>query len=113
MEENPYSKIVGIMRKSAADTAPAGYRIGTVINTDPLRVDIDGAIQAQGDLVTLVSSPAVKVDVEPAGVGDHGTHKHTAKTSDDNPKYKVGDKLMLFPAEDEQRYIIMGRLEGL
>lgn len=108
MEDNPYSAIINTMKNAANEVLPAGYRIGTVISGIPLMVDIGGAQQDRSALVFMVTSQPVTAITETAE-----GHVHTVNISVGQPKYERGDKLLLIPIEDEQRYIILSKLVGL
>jgi len=111
MEDNPYSAFVGFMRENAAETIPAAYRISTVITSEPLTVDVSGNVQDKTSLI-LIASPSVSVTVDNYTDG-YAVHDHTARVNRETPEYVKGDRLLLIPIEDEQRYIVLGRLIGL
>ena len=108
MEDDPYSKFVDMMRSDNKEITPPFLRIGTVASENPLTVDIGGALQEQNALVFAEALPAVAVTV-----GTAEAHYHSADVSVKPPKYDRGDKLLLIPIEEEQRYIVLARLVGL
>ncbi len=77
MSDNPFSKIVTVIRED--NKAPAGYRFGTVTSVSPLTVDVAGNSQDDSSLL-----------------------KNYALVS-----FEIGDRLLLIPIEDEQRYIVL------
>ena len=126
MEGNPYSEIINVVRGEAKGMQPAAYRIGTVVRESPVAVDVGGALQGAGDLAYLTPAPFVEAQVdetelrydtqEEAGhahAGKKERHAHAARVTNGLPVYKTGDKLLLLPIEEEQRYVILGRLVGL
>ena len=108
MEENPYSKFVEMMRGAQSTSGGAAFRIGTVISGGPLRIDVGGAVQDGGSLVAL--APQVSVA---ASVSESEGHTHEAVASASPDPFNRGDRALLIPIEDEQRYIVLGRLVGL
>jgi len=111
MEGNAYSAILEVMHESAVEAAPAGFRIGAVLSGAPLSIDVGGAVQSEADLVLCSASPSVGVDVDNAGALER--HTHTARIGRDKPKFESGDKVLLLPIEEEQRYIVLARLVGI
>ncbi len=77
MEGNPFASIVQIIRDD--NKAPVFYRLGIVSSDDPLMVDVAGTTQDNSSLI-----------------------KNGMMVS-----FEVGDRLLLLPIEDEQRYIII------
>ena len=48
MKENPYSALLGLMREAGRPKGPVGpvhLRLGTVLEAEPLRLDVAGTIQ--------------------------------------------------------------------
>jgi len=127
MEDNPYSALVGLMRVSAKESTPVAFRIGVVVNEDPLSIDIGGALQEAEALVHATTSPFVEVtvDTEIATTTPHShsggdqssvtvnPHAHSARVTNKLPRFFRGESLLLVPIEDEQRYIVLARLVGL
>ncbi|MCL2045725.1 MAG: DUF2577 domain-containing protein [Oscillospiraceae bacterium] len=112
IEENPYAKFVGNMRDLAFEAIPASYRIGEVISASPLRIDVGGAVQESNALVSIYSPRTVSVTVNVETSQLH-SHPAAATASVSMPGYSKGDMVLLVPIEDEQRYIILGKLVGL
>lgn len=79
MEENPFAKIIHVIRQEYNDRARAPYRIGRVVRTDPLRILVAGLEREALDF-----------------------EKNAALTY-----FEVGDRVLLLPDEDEQSYIIL------
>ncbi len=84
MEDNPFSKMVEIMKHSGKSQIPAFYRFGKVISINPLKVDVSGNIQNSNDL--LKNDTLIDININ------------------------VGDTLFLIPIENEQRYYIVGKV---
>jgi len=126
MEDNPYSKFISVMQDTAGGMLPAVFRFGTVVTANPLSVDIGGALQTQDALVFATPSPFVEVEVDMTTlrydcipevphnhIGITEDHNHTARVTRGLPTFQKGDKLLLIPIEEEQRYIVLSRLVGL
>lgn len=79
MEDNPFLRILDYIRKESRAQIPAMYRLATVISSDPIRIDVAGTIQEGRDLL---------------------------KNSMLGP-LEQGDRIIVLPIEDEQRYIIL------
>lgn len=79
MQENPFSMIVQMVREDNKSQIPVTFRFGQVISTIPLKVDVAGTVQETDSLL-----------------------KNKILST-----FEVGDKLLLVPIEDEQRYIIL------
>lgn len=85
MEDNPFAAIVKTMREDNKAQIPVSFRLGTVISTIPVKVDIAGIVQEEKDLLknSLINF------------------------------LNTGDRLLLIPIEDEQRYIIICKVVGI
>lgn len=79
MEDNPFAAMVMAMREDSRKQIPAGFRLGTVISSSPLAVEVAGIAQDADSLL-----------------------KNSLLTS-----FDTNDKLLLIPIEEEQRYIIV------
>jgi hypothetical protein len=77
MENNPFTTMVQAIRDD--NKTPAAYRIGTVKSISPLEVDVAGTIQ---DHDSLLKNEMIIT-------------------------FEFGDRLLLIPIDDEQRYIIL------
>ena len=108
MEGDPYSMFFETIRKDREETSSAAYRIGNVVTGAPLSVDIGGALQKSSALVLNSPLPYLGVAVEEAD-----GHNHAAHITNASPAFAPGDELLLLPIEEEQRYIVMGKLVGL
>ena len=116
MEGNPFDRIVEAMRTESINTHPAAFRIGTVTAASPnVEIDVGGATQRGDALVRAVTPQPVQVAVaiETGGTYEPHTHAATATATVQPPSYAVGDKLLLIPFEEEQRYIILAKLVDL
>lgn len=79
MADNPFISVVSAMRDDNRAQLPAGYRFGTVTSADPFRAAVSGLEQ---DADVFLKNSQI------TGFG-------------------VGDRLLLLPIDDEQRYIIL------
>lgn len=79
MEDNPFSILVQRIRQDNKAQIPVSFRFGQVISTAPLKIDVAGTIQESD---ALLKNDALNY-------------------------FEVGDKLLLIPIEDEQRYVII------
>lgn len=79
MEDNPFSALVNSIRDDNKKQSASYYRLGTVISVEPFMVDVAGTSQDEGAFL---------------------------KNSMLN-FFEEGDRLLLMPIEDEQRYIII------
>ena len=85
MENNPFSGIVNMIREDSKTLLPVNYRLGTVISTAPIIIDVaDTSQEARAFLKN-----GMIIDLE------------------------TGDLLFLVPIEEEQRYIIMCKVVEL
>lgn len=85
MEDNPYMVIISAMRNDIKSKAPVAYRYGTVKTNAPLSVEVSGLLHTESALL-----------------------KNSLITS-----FSAGDRLLLMPIEDEQRYIILCKVVGV
>lgn len=132
MKENPYSKMVELMKKQGATSNPPSVQIGEVISPNPLTIRI-GDLQIDKDNILIadyllkdykrkIKIPEVVATGETnnVSVGDHGTHKHSVEKIGINEveitfldTFKQGDKLAALSTEDKQTYIILARVVSL
>jgi len=79
MEDNPFTMLAKIIRDDNMSRIPVSFRFGRVISKDPLMLDVAGTVQDKSSLLrnSLISY------------------------------FAEGDRLLLIPIEDEQRYIIL------
>lgn len=85
MEDNPFSMIVNKIREDNKAQIPASFRIGKVVSTVPLTVDVSGILL---DNYELQKNNELKI-------------------------FEIGDLLLLVPIEDEQRFIILCKVVDL
>lgn len=85
MQDNPFASIVNMVRGDTDDRLPVSFRIGTINSSSPISVDIGGALQERDALVFTT----------------------------ENPYFERGQKVLLLPIEEEQRYIVLTRLVGI
>lgn len=79
LNNNPFSTIIQNIREDNRSHIPAYYRLGTVTSVAPLRVDVAGAEQDESSLLKNSNISFLE----------------------------VGNRLLLIPIEDEQRYVIV------
>lgn len=51
MEDNPYSKMLGIMRRQSQNAAPVIFNLGLVLSVHPLCVQVDGLKMSGAELL--------------------------------------------------------------
>lgn len=85
LQNNPFSVLVGTIRGDTKAQLPTSYRLGTVISTSPIIVDVAGNNQDKDSLL-----------------------KNELITD-----LKTGDNLLLAPIDDEQRYIIICKVVSI
>ena len=79
MEDNPFTKLVEVIRGDSKSQIPVMFRFGTVLSVNPLRLEVAGTVQDESSL----------------------------QKNSQLSYFTVGDRLFLVPIEDEQRYIIL------
>ena len=79
MESNPFSALVEAIREDSQKRIPAYYRFGNIVSENPLKVNVGGIIQDSGALFKNASLSY----------------------------FNEGDRVLLIPIEDEQRYVIV------
>ena len=82
MEDNPYSKLLQMIREQAGNQIPITFRFGTVISVLPPKVEVSNTVQTAADLL------------KNAAIGE----------------LHIGDSVLLVPFEDDQRFIILCKL---
>jgi hypothetical protein len=100
MQDNPYTKLIGIMREEGKVFNPPSFVLGTVVKPLPnLVIDI-GEIELETDDV-LVSDLLVT-----------GLTVHDGTQSEEiiYKPLQLGDKVILFPDKEKDVYIIMSRV---
>lgn len=130
MEDNPYRAFLDVVRTEAAETAPTGLCLGVVTSPSPLKVLTGGNTLEAGELLAaahLLAGETAAVRAELAGsleidascpAGSHsaagvtggalaGTITRTAAG------FRAGDRLLMLPIEEAQRYIIICKVVEL
>lgn len=82
MEGNPYIELIKAFRNNEEPTA---YRMGTVTNTTPLKIEVSGTVQESADLLRNSSI----IDLV------------------------TGDRVLLLPIEDQQKFIILCKVVSI
>lgn len=92
MQDNPYTTLVKTMREEGSAYNPPSLNIGEIISPlGNLRVKVNGLILDKTDL--LIAEDLV----------------HSSKFID----LKKGDKVLVFPTEDNQTHIIVSKVVSL
>lgn len=111
MKENPYSKMVEIMKRQGASLNPPSIQIGVVISPNPLIIKI-GDLQINKDNV-LIADYLLK---------DYTRIYESSADGETWSNYKIikfyetlsqDDKLAILPTSDKQTYIILARVVSL
>lgn len=124
MKENPYSKMIEIMKRQGASVNPPSAQIGTVVSSNPLVIKIgDLPVDKDNILVAdyLLERYKRKIKIpKVAAIGETGInneHKHSVDSIGIDEveitfldTIKQGDKLAVLPTEDKQTYIIIARM---
>ncbi len=82
MEDNPYQKLLIMIRAQASGQVPVTFRFGTVISVSPLKIEVSDTVQTADD---LLKNNAIGV-------------------------LNSGDSVLLVPFEEDQRFIILCKL---
>ena len=85
MEDNPFVTMIKAITQVSKSQIPAAFRFGTVASINPLRLDVAGTTQ---DESAILKNNLI-----------------------DN--FMLGDRLLLAPIEDEQRYIILCKVVSI
>jgi len=85
MKDNPFVQLIKSIRNDNKAQMPVIFRFGTVISTDPIKIDVAGTIQERQDLL---------------------------KNSTLDP-LQPGDQVLVLPIDDEQRYVILCKVVGV
>lgn len=133
MKDNPYSKMIEIMKRQSANSNPPSIQIGEVIEPPPnliikvndLQIDKDNILIADYLLKdymrevrtdTMANTPSKQYVTGTTTVS--GTHDHNIKnlTLHNTKVYtedtlEKGDLLAVMPVYDRQLYIILTRLK--
>ncbi len=79
MEDNPYSVMINSIRQDTSRQLPTIFRLGKVSGTAPLKIEVAGTTQTASSLL-----------------------KNNVLSF-----FETGERVLLLPIEDEQRYIII------
>ncbi|QEY34611.1 hypothetical protein FL966_05835 [Caproiciproducens galactitolivorans] len=85
MEDNPYVKIVQLVRNQADRQIPTLFRLGTVISPNPLKIDVSSTVQDEGALF------------KNAALGE----------------LESGDSVLLVTLDGDQHFIILCKVVGV
>lgn len=120
MEDNPYTKLAGMMGNENTD-GQLGLRVGTVLSMEPPKIAV-GGIEADADMLRwnanllahrqTVTAPAGQLSISAScGYGSHsgaavtgGTLVETVK-----PEIKNGDSVLTL-TEDDQTFFVLCKL---
>lgn len=109
MKDNPYSKMVEIMKKQGSASNPPSIQTGTVVSPEPLVVKV-GELQIDKDSILISDYLLKEYEREYQTSSDRITWGDTnyIKYTD---TLRKGDLLAILPVEDRQLYIILARLK--
>lgn len=85
MEDNPYVKILQIFRNQTKNQIPTLFRLGTVISSNPLKIDVSNTVQ---DADSLLKSSTLK-------------------------ELKAGDSVLLVTLDGDQHFIILCKVVAI
>lgn len=98
--KDPYVKMINLMKERGADSNPPGIQLGTMINSNTLKVgDLQVGRQNLYIASYLVSNKPGKV------ITDTGTYNIVNLL-----KLKAGDVVAVMPTVDMQTYIILAKV---
>lgn len=117
MSDNPFQSLLAALEPSAATSR--GLVLGIVTSAAPLKVLVGGNTQEREDLMCsadLVANLEAEMTAQLTGSGSisGGTSSISGDASFTlsgslrrRNVFKIGDRLLLLPIEDDQRYIII------
>lgn len=119
MDRDPYQLLLAAMGGGTED--PGGLVLGEVTAAAPLKVLVGGNTMEQDELLcnaAFLAGRAENIRVELAGTGTVGDAYGAATLSADGTitradNWAVGDRLVMLPIEDAQRYIILCKVVEL
>ncbi len=79
MEDNPYSKILSLIKRQTGEQIPTVFRFGTVLSAVPLKIEVSNTVQEGSDLLKSSS------------IGELFS----------------GDTVLLVPLDEDQRFLIL------
>ena len=79
MEDNPYTKLLSLVKEQAAGQIPVTFRFGNVMSAAPLKVEVSSTVQSAQDLLKSGS------------LGE----------------LHAGDSVLMIPLEENQRFLIL------
>lgn len=114
MKENPYSKLIEIMKDAGSSNNPPSIQIAEVVSPPPNLIIKMGDLQVDKDNILI----ADYLLGEDSYIREYKTSNDKLTWGDSNyMKYtdtlKEGDLLGVMPVEDRQLYIILARLKGV
>lgn len=123
MESNVYTELIGRLRGDIQLQLPTGYRLGKVIKTDPITINVAGINLSGDDLMInalLLKHPRnVEMNMITGNLSasvncSEGSISSISVTSGSINSVATldycltkGDSVLLLPIEDEQRFIIL------
>ena len=123
MSDNPFQALVTAMEPSGIPAQ--GLVLGTVTSAAPLKVLVGGNTQERADLMCntdLVDGTEAEVVTRLTGAGSIAGSTSSISGAADftlsgklarRDVFKRGDRLLLLPIEDNQRYIILCKVVDL
>lgn len=123
MEENPYVALMSLMRGAAEETAQASLCMGVVTSAEPLKILVGGNTLERGELLCnaeLKDAMEVEVELEgdltvsgPGGSISGGMRLKGEGQLKRKKAFQAGERLLLLPIEESQRYIILCKVVAL
>lgn len=105
-----YDKFIGLVRTQGAKYNPPQISLGKIISVVPLQlVNSDGMPLSDNNL--YISKDLLEwdeiVNITTSTNGEP-SHTHTVNTIHHPSKFNIGNSVILYPTEDNQKYIVLG-----
>lgn len=109
MEDNPYSKMLGIMRRQGKSAVPITFSTGAVLSASPLSIQVGGLTMSGAEL--LVNPQLLKgykrnvsvTEVEP----EEPLPSCKCKTEYLDDELQPGDTVALLTLDEGQRFVVL------
>lgn len=128
MEENPYSGILGVIRRDADDRRCAAWRLGVVVSVAPLSVKTGGQVLFGGELLVNYQ---LRANTEPVKLSE-AKGAFTASTDCSEGSITTidvtdgtleavglfggvlvsGDQVAMLQSEDQQQFVVLCKVVG-
>ncbi|ACL22805.1 hypothetical protein Dhaf_4810 [Desulfitobacterium hafniense DCB-2] len=126
MEDNPYTRLLETMRGEAKEQLPTSYRLGKVVNVNPLKVSTSGIILSGDDLLInggiarrteALSMSELSGNLTGTFHGDTGnlavSGGSMSATAGIEGSLAEGDTVLLISLEDNQKFIVLCKVVSL